>query len=274
MGTAPTEIGQYHAIAHNDRKQLLDLIINIQPKAIFHLAGVADIKDLTQFYEINTLFASNIIWAVKKSGCKNCPIVLTGSSAEYGLIKNTDLPIQETQSCNPYDHYGISKLAQTLMGVREARDGLPTIMVRPFNIIGPGMPNHLVLQSFVNQIKSIKQGNVPPIIDVGNLSPQRDFIDVADVVESFWNLILAPASFGEIINICSGKGISIECLLNHILSYTDLVIEKRVDPIKVKPVDVPIHFGSNHKLQQITGFSPKVDIQRSIENILRFENIL
>ena len=50
-------------------------------------------------------------------------MILTGTSAEYGLVAKEQLPITEDTPAKPYDHYGISKLAQTLMGIREARDG-------------------------------------------------------------------------------------------------------------------------------------------------------
>jgi len=274
LGTAPTDLGQYFPIGFNDRETLLQFFEMIRPDAVFHLAGVSESTDLSGFYEINTLFASNIIWALKQSNHRQCPVILTGSAAEYGMIQEKDLPILETHACNPYDHYGISKLAQTLMGVREARDGLPLIMVRPFNMVGPGMPDHLVLQSIVDQIKQIKRNDAPPVIKVGNLTPQRDFIDVQDVIEAFWRLIQTPAAQGQIVNICSGIGTSIETLLKELLTHIQPEIEIQVDPAKVKPVDVPVHFGSNLKLMQLTSFTPRVTIQKSIENILNHEEIL
>lgn len=274
IGTAPTDIGKYYEIPFNDRDSILKLLLEVQPDAIFHLAGVSDKKDISEFYQVNTMFACHLIWALKESKITNCPTILIGSSAEYGIINETDLPILETHPANPYDHYGISKLAQTLMGVKEAQNGLPLIMVRPFNIIGPGMPKHLVLQSFIDQIKRIINEESSPILNVGNLSATRDFVYVEDVLESMWRLIQSPKSFGEIINICSGSGTSIGDLLNQVTSSVNVDVEICVDPKKYKKIDVPVHFGSNRKLMELTGFSPCTKIEKSVEKILIAEGIL
>jgi GDP-4-dehydro-6-deoxy-D-mannose reductase len=271
LGTTPASIGIHHAIAFDDCSKIKNLLYQLNPDAIFHLAGVATAPDFRQFYEINVLFAANLIWALKEWGNKQCPVVLTGSSAEYGMIQENELPIKETTPPKPYDHYGISKLAQTLMGERESRDGWSFIMVRPFNIIGPGMPSHLVLQNFVEQLINIRLQLVPPILEVGALSPQRDFVNVGDVAESMWHVIHTPQAYGEIINICSGIGTSIDSLLRKLLEIADMKVEIRTNPDRLKHIDVPVHIGSNKKQKSLTGYSPTADVQTSIRQILEFE---
>jgi nucleoside-diphosphate-sugar epimerase len=271
LGTKPALLGTYHAIAFDEPLKLKSLLGDINPDAIFHLAGVSTSPDFRKFYQINALFASNLIWALKEWGNNQCPVILTGTSAEYGIIQDTELPIKETTPTRPYDHYGISKLAQTLMGLRESRDGWPLTMVRPFNIIGSGMPSHLVLQSFVRQLRSIKYENSHPILEVGDLSSQRDFVDAADVGELMWRLIHTPQAYGEIVNICSGISTSIDSLLRKLLEITNIQAEIRVNPGRLKQVDIPVHFGSNVKQRNLTGYTPTRDIETSIRQILEFE---
>ena len=274
LGTEKPLIGTYHSIAFNEQSKLKDLIRDVKPDAIFHLAGVSSAHELSKYYEINVVFATNIIEGVKEWGNNNCPILLTGTSAEYGLIEKSDLPIKETTFPRPYNHYGISKLAQTLMGLREAQNGWPLIVVRPFNIIGPRMPDHLVIQSFIRQLIQINQKICPPILEVGNLSSLRDFVNVSDVVQAMWLLIQNPEAVGEVVNICSGVGTSIEKILSILLEVTQVKVEIRVDPNKVRSIETPVHFGSFEKLKNLTGFTPKSDIKSNMIQILKFEGLM
>ena len=272
-GTRPPAIGIYHDIAFNEREKLKKLICEIEPEAIFHLAGVSSSLELSRYYEINVVFAANIIEAVKEWGNHHCPIVLTGTSAEYGKIEQDDLPLTETTVPRPYDHYGISKFAQTLIGLREARNGWPVIVVRPFNIVGAGMPDHLVVQSFVRQLVRIRQKDQPPILEVGNLSAVRDFVDANDVVQAMWLLAQKPEAAGEVFNICSGVGTSIERCLDILLEMTRMKVEIRVNPERLKAIDIPVHFGSYEKLKHMTGFSPSSDIRNSLLQIVKSEGL-
>jgi GDP-4-dehydro-6-deoxy-D-mannose reductase len=271
LGTKPSSIGTYHEVTFYERSKLKDILAEVNPNLIFHLAGVSHSPDFRHFYDINVLFAANLIWALKQWGEKQCPLLLTGTSAEYGIIQESELPITEATPSRPYDHYGISKLTQTQMGQRESRDGWPIIIVRPFNVIGPGMPNHLVLQSLINQLKDIKVYNSQPILDVGNLSPQRDFVNAFDMVESMWRLIREPQAYGEVINVCSGIGVSVESLLRKLLDLTKMQVDIRVDPNRLKQVDIPVHFGSNEKQKRLTGYAPSTDVETTLRQILEFE---
>ena len=273
LGTNPPLIGTYHDINYAERLKIKGLLCEVNPDAIFHLAGVSAVPKIPLYYEINVVFAANIIEAVKEWGNRDCPILLTGTSAEYGIIGKDDLPIKETVSPRPYDHYGISKLAQTLMGIREALNGLPLIMVRPFNIIGPGMPQHLVIQNFIQQLVRIQQKAISPILEVGNLSSVRDFVNVNDVVNAMWQLIQKPEAIGEVVNICTGVGASIEEVLRILLELSQMKVEVKVDPERIRPIDIPIHYGSYEKLNNLTGYVPSVDIKSTLMQILKSEGL-
>jgi nucleoside-diphosphate-sugar epimerase len=266
----PSHIGLQHNVSLADANGLKKILTALEPDYIVHLAGVAVASDIRTYYAINTGFATNLIWALKEWGNLNCPVVLTGTSAEYGLIANEQLPITENTSAKPYDHYGISKLAQTLMGIRESRDGLPLIMIRPFNIIGPGMPEHLALQSFVQQVIKIMQKKSESIIETGDLSPTRDFVDVRDVADLIWQLLRNPSAYGEVINICTGIGTSIGDLLYKLMDAANINSEVRTVLHKIKHVDVPVHFGSNEKLLKLTGFIPRRNLNTTLMDVLNY----
>lgn len=264
----PCSIGIQHNVSLSNISELKNILTTVEPDYIVHLAGIAHAIDINTYYTINTSFAANLISAVKAWGNFCCPMILTGTSAEYGRVDKDQLPITEDTPTKPYDHYGISKLAQTLMGIREARDGLPLIMIRPFNIIGPSMPSHLALQSFVRQITKIIKQEAKPIIETGDLSTSRDFVDVRDVADAIWHLITSPSAYGEVVNICTGTDIKISDLLDQLITIANVNVEIQTAPHLIKNVDIPVHFGSNDKLLRLTGFTPQRDLGTTLRDVL------
>lgn len=247
--------------------ELVEVVKAVRPNYVFHLAGVASAPDPTLFYTVNTTYASALLRAIELSGL-SCPTLLVGTSAEYGFITPDQVPIHEKTPVSPYHHYGISKLAQTHMGIAAARIGLPVVMVRPFNIIGCGMPPHLSVQSFAGQVVNIIQGQQAPMIEVGNLESSRDFIDVEDVIPIYWQLIQTPAAYGEVVNICSGQGIVMANLLRTLIELSGIDVDVRSNPTRFKALDIPVHYGCTKKLERLIGYVPTFDLKATLRKIL------
>jgi GDP-4-dehydro-6-deoxy-D-mannose reductase len=247
---------------------LCPIILVARPHYVFHLAGVTAADEPATFYHVNTAYAANLLRALEKSGYRNCPVLLVGSAAEYGEVTNEQLPITESHTPRPYSHYGISKLAQTQLGLAEARSTRPVIIVRPFNIIGAHMPAHLVVQSLALQIADILWRRRSSAVRVGNLQSARDFVDVADVVEVYWRLIQAPAAYGEIFNVCSGIPVKISDVLSKMIELVNADIEIEVDPSRFKPVDIPLHYGSPEKLLRFLDCRLNTSLESSLKRIL------
>ena len=247
---------------------LSEVIRTVQPDYVFHLAGVAVADDPVTFYLVNAAYAAALLRALEETGRGDCPVLLVGTAAEYGMVSEAELPICEEHPAVPYNDYGVSKVAQTLLGLAAASRGRHIVVVRPFNIIGTGMPSHLVVQSFASQIAHIKRGEVPPLIHVGNLDSMRDFIDIEEVGPIYWKLIQTPAAYGQVVNVCSGKPTKIRAILDALIALSGLPIDVHVDPQRLKPVDVPVHYGSNAKLRRLIGVTPSAPIELSLKNIL------
>jgi GDP-4-dehydro-6-deoxy-D-mannose reductase len=260
---------RHHLTRFDDLQKLSEIVRQVKPDYVFHLAGVATAAEHSLYYHINTTFAASLLQALSNTGQSFCPVLLVGTSAEYGLIRETDLPITETTLPQPYSHYGISKLAQTMLGQTLARQGQPVVIARPFNIIGPGMPAHLAAQSFARQIIDCLQGKAEPVIRVGNLNSSRDFLDVTQVVKIYWELIKNPQAYGEVINICSGVGLLMSELLDRLIRLSGKKIEVQVDPLRFKPVDIPLHYGDTTKLNRILGYLPELNLDKTLNSILK-----
>jgi GDP-4-dehydro-6-deoxy-D-mannose reductase len=261
-------VGKHYDTPVHDLQALVQVVSNAKPDFVFHVAGIVDAENYPDFYLVNTLYAANLLQALDLTGRKECPALLVGTSAEYGMIGSDQLPITEETPAQPYSHYGVSKLAQTQLGLTLAQSGRKLVMVRPFNIIGRGMGNYLSVKSFARQVAEILVGVRPPAISVGNLSSSRDFVDVEEVVRIYWELIQTPAAYGQVINICSGKPIIMNNLLQKLIALSAMPIEIRTDTSLFRPIDVPVHYGSPGKLRTILGMVPKKSIDETLKEIL------
>jgi GDP-4-dehydro-6-deoxy-D-mannose reductase len=252
-----------------DSEFVADILKRADPDYLFHLAGLTQSDSAEEILRVNVLYAVTLLKAAREANLDDRPLLLVGTAAEYGQISDHDLPITEEMECRPYNVYGASKLAQTLIGLAAAEsEGRPVVVVRPFNIIGTGMPGYLALESFRRQIQQIKADGQPPVIRVGNLNTSRDFIDVEDVVRLYWTVVQNPQAYGQVINLCTGIATPIRALLDLLIQASGLSIEVQCDEACVKEVDIPVHYGSNKKLHRLIGDFRYTPIRRTIEKII------
>jgi GDP-4-dehydro-6-deoxy-D-mannose reductase len=253
-----------------DPKVLAGVLEEMQPDYVFHLAGVASGESAEEFFRSNVLYAVTLLRALRHAGLNDRPVLLVGSGAEYGQIGGGDLPITEDMECRPYNYYGMSKLMQTFIGLSAAEtENCRVVVARPFNIIGTEMPEHLALASFALQIREIKAGKRPPVIEVGNLKSVRDFIDVEDVVYLYWALIQNHNAYGEIFNLCTGVPTSMQTLLNRLIEISGTPIDVKIDPKRCKSVDIPAHYGSNLKLHRLIGDFKYTSLEETLRKIVQ-----
>lgn len=269
LGRRPAGADVDHLAGPGDLAAIAAALKAAQPDYIFHLAGVAQAHDISTFYCVNTLYAANLIQAAEAAGLGHRPLLLVGTSAEYGQIAREQLPVDEETPARPLGHYGISKLAQTLIGETAGRQGRPVIIARPGNIIGPGMPEHISVQSFARQIAAIMTGRHEPFIEVGNLEAVRDFVDVDDVVATYWRLVREPGASGQVVNVCTGRGTQTGELLSCLVKLAGMPIEIRPDPARLKEHDVPVYVGDPTKLRRILGDTSFTPLAVTLENIHR-----
>jgi GDP-4-dehydro-6-deoxy-D-mannose reductase len=187
---------------------LVDLLRQAEPDAIFHLAGSADSRFL---FDVNVGYAVRLIEGVRSAGL-TATLLLVGSAAEYGRVDEDELPVSERLPCRPFTPYGISKYAQTLVGLTAAAAGSPVIVARLFNVVGLGMPRHLPLMDLATRLaESEAMGKLA----VGNLDLERDFIDVADVAQSLVGIAFHPEARG-VFNLCCGQGVLLRQLVERL----------------------------------------------------------
>src|SRR6202158_2278152 len=144
---------------------------------------------------------------------KRPPVVVSAcSSAEYGHVPSSAIPVTEEQPLRPLHPYGISKVCLDLLAREYFLDyRIPAVNLRLFNTTGPGKTNDAP-SDFVRQLVRIRKGLQPPIIEVGNLRPRRAFLDVRDTVRGFY-LAATKGKRGEAYHLCAAQTHEIGALL-------------------------------------------------------------
>lgn len=252
------------------------LIEESKPDYIFHLAGQSFVPQSyvtpSSTFETNAIGTINLLEAIKKYA-PEAKVQIACSSEEYGLVKENELPIKETNPIRPLSPYATSKAAQDNTGYQYFMSyGMNIVRTRAFNHTGPRRGNVFVSSTFAQQIARIEKGLQKPVIEIGNLEAKRDFTDVRDVVKAYELSILAGEP-GEAYNICSGKTIKISDILERLLSMSNInqkSLELKKDPKRMRPSDVPVLQGDYRKFKKRTGWEPKIPFDQTLEDLLNF----
>ena len=256
-----------------DKQRIQDVISEIRPDIIFHLAALTSpaesLKNPVETINNNVSGQLNILEAVRNLEL-DCKTLVVSSAEVYGNVNEKNIPTTESAELLPNTPYGVSKATQDLLGYQYSKSyGLKNIRVRPFNHIGPGQAPIFVVSAFAKQIAMIEKGQQEKIIKVGNLTPKRDFTDVRDVVRAY-KLLMEKGEFGEVYNIGSGKSYEISEILNILMSFSTEKIDVVEDSALVRSVDVKELRCDFSKLKNDTGWEPEIPIEKSLKDTLDY----
>lgn len=244
-----------------------------EPEYVFHLAAQSFVpmswRAPAETLETNIIGTSHLLEAIRKSNYD--PVVhIAGSSEEYGLVYPDELPIKETNPLRPLSPYGVSKVAEDLLGWQYFKSyGMKIVRTRAFNHTGPRRGEQFVTSNFAKQIAMIENGKQEPIIYVGNLNAKRDFSDVRDITKAYW-LAVTKCDYGEVYNICSEKARTIQSVLDLLLSMTNKKIEVKIDPTRLRPSDVDTLQGDCSKFKEKTGWKPEIPFEKTMKDLLDY----
>ena len=256
----------FHSADLFHQEEIAQIIDQVKPDYIFHLAGLVFSYDWDALYQSNVVSTLNLLSAVKKCNIRS-RVVIAGSSAEYGAIPLVDLPVTENYPAIPQSPYGMTKLWQTLIAGYDATANVSVSTGRIFNVIGYGAAQQLSSGNLFYQIERIMQHKQEPKISVGNLNIQRDFLDVEDVCSGLVAIAMKGKSSG-IYNICSGHSVSLKNILELSLSIIELNVKIFVDNDHKQNAYIEDIYGCNAKLKKDTHWKPVITLNDSIRKAL------
>ncbi len=253
-------------------QQVARLFNEHKPTHVFHLGAqslpTVSWADPVGTFESNIMGSLSLFEAVRYM--KQAPVVVSAcSSAEYGHVPPSAIPVKEEQALRPLHPYGISKVCLDLLARQYFLDyEIPTVNLRLFNTTGPGKTDDAP-SDFVRQLVRIKKGLQPPVIEVGNLKPQRAFLDVRDTVRGF-HLAACKGKRGEAYNLCAATTHKIGDLLNVAIELSGVKAEIRQAAHLMRPSDEKIIFGSTTKFRKDTGWQPTRSIEQTLLSMLDY----
>ena len=250
-----------------------ETVRDFHPTHVVHLAAQSHVptsfRDPAGTWEVNVMGTLYLLEAVRKH-VPDATVFYVGSSEVYGRSFQLGEPLAETALLQPQNPYAASKAAADLMCGQYAGQGLRTIRLRPFNHIGAGQSEDFVASAFAAQIARIEAGLQEPVLRVGNLEAQRDFLDVEDVVRAYVAAVDRAPNLepGLVLNLCSGSPRRIRDLLDMLLAQTQAFIRVEAEPARMRPSDTPYAVGSAEAAKAHLGWEPRIPLQETVRALL------
>lgn len=231
----------------------------IAPDFVVHLAAISAVThaDEEAFYRVNLFGTLNLLKALVALPEAPRLVLLASSANVYGNANKS--PIDESACPAPINHYAMSKLAMEFMSATFA-DRLSLLTVRPFNYTGVGHDVRFVIPKLIEHFKRRAVS-----VELGNLDVEREFNDVRIVCEAYLRL-LQVGKPGQTYNVCSGRPISLNSVIDALKCITNHDLHVNVNPDFVRANDIHRLCGNPAKLEACIGQLQ----QYSLEDTLRW----
>jgi len=251
----------FHLVDLRDYKSVTKLVKKINPEIIYHLAAIHFIPQCEE--DPNLALSTNLLSTINllNNIDQTTKFVYISSAAVYAPSK---LALFEDRSkINPVDVYGFTKLhGEDYTKLFMKRKNIEAVIVRLFNVIGPGETNPHILPEIMSQLKKGQK-----VLNLGNIQSKRDFIDVRDVANGLIKIgecKFDKLSNSTILNLGSGKTYSMKDLLNYVKEISKLDFSIKKDPKKLRAVDNPVLLASLEKIKSEIGWTPKYSIKETL----------
>ncbi len=260
----------WHAVELHDREAVAAAIAAFAPSEIYHLAGVPHVGD--SWAHVHETFAGNVLGTHHlfdglRRAALTPRVLITSTAFVYAPIERA---ITEDDVIRPNSPYGTSKIAQEMVAMRAWQDdGIPALIARAFNHVGPRQAPSFVASSIAKQIAEIEAGRRPAKLELGNLASQRDIMDVRDTVRAY-RAMMASAIPGVPYNVCSGTAVPIRDLVELLRSKARVPITIEQDQSRFRPNDTPLVLGDHSRLTRDTGWSPQIPLEQTVEDLLAY----
>lgn len=269
-GGAPRDVAgaRWEAIDLLDGAAVDAAITRVRPAVVYHCAGAAHVGrswDSTEStFATNVRATHHLLTALDRVG-EDTRVLMPSSALVYAPAAEA---LTEHHPLVPASPYGLSKLAQEMLGGR-TNEHLAVTIARAFNHVGPRQHPHFAASGFARRIADIEKGRGDHEIPVGNLGARRDLTDVRDTVRAY-HLILERGQPRRPYNVCSGRAITIQHLLDLLIARARVPVAVTVDPARYRPNDTPLLLGDPSRLRDELGWTPQIPLEQTLDDLLEY----
>ena len=215
------------------------------------------------YVSVNVQGAINVLEAARGENVER--VVHTSTSECYGTA--VYVPIDEKHPLQGQSPYSASKIGADMVAESYWRSfGLPVAIIRPFNTFGPRQSARAVIPTIISQ--ALRGGPVK----LGGLTPTRDMNYVDNTVDGFLAVGAHPSAVGEVINIGSGREISVGELARTIVAMLGSNAEVVEDPARLRPRSSEVErlLCANDKARRLLDWQPKVDLEEGLRRTIEW----
>lgn len=252
-------------------------VASLRPDACIHLAAIAAIgvasNDPARAWQVNLHGTLGLAAALSRHA-PEAPLIHVSSADAYGRSFASGAPLDETALLAPVNVYGATKAAADLalgaMPDPGAPGGLHVIRLRSFNHAGPGQSDDFALSAFARQLALIGAGRQEPVLRVGNLDSERDFLDVRDIARAYALAIERARTLPNriVLNLASGMPRRIGAMLDDLVALSGLDLSVEPDPARMRPSDISRAVGDAGQARARLGWTPRVPWQQTLGDVL------
>lgn len=235
---------------------------------VYHLAALISIPfsyhSPDSYVDTNIKGTLNVLQAAREIGTKR--ILVTSTSEVYGTAQY--VPIDEKHPFQGQSPYSATKIGADRIAESFYRSfNLPVTIVRPFNTYGPRQSARAVIPTVITQLLAGKEE-----IELGALTPTRDFNYVKDTANGFIEISKSDKTIGEEINIATQQEISIGQLAEELIKQINLNAKIICDEQRLRPEksEVSRLLGSNEKIMKLTNWRPQYTFEQGLAETIEF----
>ena len=245
-----------------------------KPDKVFHFAAQScpevSFKTPVITLQTNIIGTTHLLESIKES--EYDPVIVSISSSEvYGMPKESEVPIKETNLIRAANPYSISKVGHDLMSQYYYKAwGMKIIITRMFSHEGARRGKQFALSSFAHQIVLNEKGKGDGFIRHGNLESTRTYTHIDDAISAYW-LCSNSDKFGEVYNIGGNTCSTIGDVLDKLISMsTKGGLKKKLDGARVRPTDITLQIPDTSKFKQHFGWEPRKNLTNICEDLLNY----
>lgn len=250
-----------------------NIVSQTKPDFVVNLAAITTLRAAERNLKISTdvMFVGELNLLNVLNSCDFHGSHLYVSSGEvYGNSKVVKNGYNEASEVLPDSIYGQCKyFAEKLCFGWENNQKFKINVARPFNHIGARQSANFAIANFAKQISEIKKYRREDTIYVGDLTSQRDFLDVSEVVSAYESILTSNFD-RELFNVCSGKPLSLQYMLDKMIEISGVQINIKVDNDLLRKSPKPKVFGNNTKIKNTLNFAQDKSLDLTLKEILDF----